>query len=231
MRRLFAALGLSAMGLSVLAGCSGGTGATPLFPEVFQAARGAIAQGAAKRAQSKRPPLTRAALGTVEGAFIEVTLERSGQLAYLFRSAVLQDANPGAVVQWRTEDNVTVTMRAGMVIATRGLGGDLVSAHVPAATGTLGPARSGERALFVRTGDLAEHRISLACDLGDLGAETIEIVERAHATRHLRETCEAEGGGRVENEYWIDSRAGIVWQSVQWAGPHVGYLRIRRLTQ
>lgn len=229
MRRLGTALALVA--LTALAGCSGGTGATPLFPEVFQAARGAIAQGKARRAQAGRPPLTRAALGTVQGAFIEVTLERSGQLAYLFRSAVLRDGGPGEIVQWRTEDNVTVTMRAGMITATRGLGGDLISAEVPAEPGIFGPARGGARAYFVRTGDLEEARVSLACDLADLGPETIEIVELSHATRHLRETCEDAGGGRVQNDYWVDSRRNITWKSVQWAGPHVGYLRIRRLTE
>lgn len=226
MRRLFAVLGLVA-----LAGCSGGTGTSSLFSELFDAGRGSIAKGAAKRAQGARPPLTRAALATVEGAFIEVTLERSGQLAYLFRSASRRDADPGEIVQWRTEDNVTVTFRAGMLIATRGLGGDVISAEVPVAEGVTGPARPGARALFVRTGDLEEHRVSLACDLADLGAKTIEIVERAHPVRHLRETCVAEGEGEVQNEYWVDSRDGIVWQSVQWAGPHVGYLRIRQLTR
>lgn len=218
-------------GILAVAGCSGGTGASSLFPELFSAARGSIAQKAARRTQGARPPLTRAALDQIEGAFIEATLERSGQLAYLFRSAVRRDTGPGEIVQWRTEDNVTLTLRAGLLIATRGLGGDVVSAEVPAAAGRVGPARPGARALFFRTGDLEEHRIALACDLVDLGPDPVVIVERRHPTRHLRETCTSEDGGQVQNEYWIDSRAGIVWQSVQWAGPHVGYLRLRQLTQ
>jgi len=71
-------------------------------------------------------------------------------------------------------------------------------------------------------------RLSLSCDLQDLGMETIVIVERSHHTRHLQERCEGGGGG-VVNDYWVDPNRPVVWQSRQWAGPNVGYLRLRRL--
>ncbi len=38
------------------------------------------------------------------------------------------------------------------------------------------------------------------------------------------------GGGEVVNDYWVDSRGGLVWKSRQWAGPQIGYIRFRRLT-
>ncbi|PJE30006.1 hypothetical protein CVM52_26195, partial [Pseudooceanicola lipolyticus] len=101
---------------------------------------------------------------------------------------------------------------------------------VATAPDRLGPAGGGERVMFIRTGDLEERRLGLACALQDLGPATITIVEQAQATRHLQERCTTPDGGEIVNDYWTDARQGLVWQSRQWAGPHIGYLRIRRLT-
>lgn len=239
MRRLaiITALVTVAMGLT---GCSSGEGSTPLYEQILGAARGAVAQNQARRSDAARPPLTRAALDQVEGSFIEVTLERTGQFAYLFESAKRSDGEPGRIVQWRTEDNVTLTLREGVLIATRGLGGGMVSSKVNVATGRMGPSSGGQKLHLIRTGEPGEARLNLICELQDLGAETVTIVERAHPARHLREDCAASGGtvsggngrggDRVVNDYWVDSRAGIIWQSRQWGGPNIGYMRIRRLT-
>ena len=225
--RIIAGLALAA---TVLSGCAGGeTGTAPIYRQIFEATKGSIQKNRARKAAP--PPLTRAALSEVTDPYVEVTLERSGITAYLFQSTRRGDEIPGEIVQWRTDDEVTITTRAGMVIATRGLGGDLLSASVPAAAGIIGPARGGERQLDVRTGDLEVAQLTLACELEDRGAASVEIVELRHPARHLVERCAVSGGGRVENEYWVDQSAGIVWQSVQWAGPHVGYLKIRRLTK
>jgi hypothetical protein len=211
-----------------LSGCSGGTGTQPLFPQLAAATLSTITTKRAQRAE--RPALTRAVLDTLDGSFMEVTLERSGILAYLFVSVVRQDDLPGQIVQWRTEDNITLTTRNDVLIATRGFGGDMMSSAVQVADGVPGPASGGEKLHMIRTGDLEEVPLVLACDLENLGPEPIEIVELVHPTTHMRETCLAPDGGRVTNDYWVDSRAGIVWQSVQWAGPHVGYVKMRRLT-
>lgn len=227
----FAGLSAAAVLVLGLAACSGGQGAAPLYPQLLSAAQESIAQKRTRKASAERPPLTRAALNDVQGAYIEVTLERSGIFAYLFHSAERRDDSPGRVVQWRTEDNVTLSLRNGVLIATRGLGGDVVSSAVNVGDGVTGPAGGGQKVHYIRTGDLSERRLALACDLRDLGPETIEIVELRYSVRHLQEDCTAAEGGRVVNDYWVDSRKGIVWKSRQWAGPHIGYLRIRRLTE
>ncbi len=123
-----------------------------------------------------------------------------------------------------------------MLIATRGLGGDILSSNVQLAGDAPGPARGGDKILDIRALDNKAVRLALTCDLADLGPETIVIVEQRHATRRLRETCRggvAAGGGpgQVVNDYWVDASAGLVWQSRQWAGPETGYLRLRRLTR
>ena len=115
-----------------------------------------------------------------------------------------------------------------MLIATRGLGGDVISTEVQVAGDSPGPARGGARVLHVQALDNQAVPVRLSCTLADLGPETLTIVERRHATRHLRETCSGENG-TVVNDYWTEG--GLVRQSRQWAGPFIGYLKTRQLTE
>jgi hypothetical protein len=217
----------------LLAACSSGSDEPTLNNQIIAASREVIAGLAPKPA---RPVVTRAALDTLDGSFMEAVLERNGQLAYLYVSARRRDDRPGEIVVWRTEDNITLALRGGVLVATRGLGGDLLSSDVRVRDRAPGPAGGGARRQQIRALDNKEVALALACELTDLGPRTIEIVGARHATRHLRERCEASAGtegisgGVIVNEYWIDSRRNLVWQSRQWVGPEVGYLRLRRLT-
>lgn len=223
--------------LLALAACGGGNEVAPLELQVLQAGKARLQQLRASK-PAALPQLSRAFLDTVDQPYIEVTLERRDQTAYLLIADHRRDDLPGELVTWRTGDNVTLTTRAGVLVATRGLGGNVMSGEVQVADGQPGPVSGGAHVLMVRAHDNKELRMALACDLEDLGPETIIIVERAHATRHLRQRCERvlQGeepgrGGVVVNDYWVDSKAGLIWQSRQWAGPGIGYLRMRRLTR
>ena len=221
-----------AAALMALAGCSGGKDADPTQLQLFKAARASVGQIAGGGGEVPvRPTLTRAALDQVAQPVLEVTVEARGDRAFLFRTLERTDSDPGRIEQWRTEDAaVTISLRNDMLIATRGLRGDLLSSAVQVAEGSPGPAGGGAQLQMIRNLDFRETALVLSCELVDLGPETIEIVERRHATRHLQQRCEG-GGGRVVNDYWTDARAGLVWQSRQWAGPHLGYLRMRRLVK
>ena len=224
MRRGFLG-GLVVLGL---AGCSGGTEGPGTTLEVFQRAGELLPRP--QEPEVERPPVTRAALDALDGAFLEATIEDLDLLAYLFVNADRRDDGPGPIVVWRTDDNITLTLRGGVLVATRGLGGDILSADTLQAPGRPGPALgTGQRRLFLRTGGNRVETLTLACAVTDLGPDTIVIVERPHATRHLREDCQG-GGGRIVNDYWVDYDAGLVWQSRQWAGPTTGYMVFRQLT-
>lgn len=219
--------GLIAGGL--LAACSGGNIDQRAELQIVQTFRSNIQKKIKDRNKPARPPLTRAALDTVKVSAIEVTLERRDIFAYLFIDGERGDDSPGRITVWRTEDDVSIATRNGVVIATRGLGGDILSSTVQVSGDSPGPSSGGERVLMIRGLDNTEQRLSLSCDLEDLGPDPIEIVELVHPTRHLRETCDG-AGGQIVNDYWADARAGLVWQSRQWAGPQIGYMRLRRLT-
>ena len=192
----------------------------------------AVRETAAARLQPKqeRPPLTRAALDELDGSFMEVVLERRDQLAYLYVSGVTQDPRVGTIVAWRSEDNASLTLRNGVLIATRGIGGDLISTDVHQLPSQIGPVGGGERRMFFLAGDNRSVPVIFACEVTDLGAEAVTIVEHTHRTRHVREHCDGPDGS-IENDYWLDSGAGIIWMSRQWGGPEVGYLRFRRITK
>lgn len=224
---------LAATAALLLAGCSGGNDATPANLQLLDAARGTAGKMAGRlRGAAARPALTRAQLEATGLTLTEITVERrDGMTAYLLRTLVRRDSDPGLIEIWSTEDGaVTVTTRQGVVIATRGFGGDLLSSQVEVAENHPGPAGGGGQLQMVRDLDYRESALSLGCELADLGPETIEILGRRQATRHLRQSC-AGGGGQVVNDYWTDAVSGIVWQSRQWVGPHVGYLRLRRVTK
>lgn len=211
----------------ILSGCSVGNDVPSLELQVIDAARGVI-----KEKTSPKPPriaVNRALLNQLEGSFLEVTLERNDQLAYLEMDSERRDDGPGKITVWRTYDDVSLAMRNGMLISITGIGGAIASSSVLASGDTLGPAYDGEHALNIRALDNKEIRLSMVCEVVQLGSEPVEIVEHIHATRHVQERCEGSGG-TIVNDFWIDSRAGLVRQSRQWAGPNVGYLWIRRLT-
>jgi group 4 capsule polysaccharide lipoprotein GfcB/YjbF len=228
MRRRMLIRALTLLTPLLVTACSGGREAPPLQLELIQASQGVIAARTAG-ASPERPPLRRADLDALEGSFMEITRERLAQTAYLYVHAVRQDDQPGTVTVWRSEDDATFAMRNGVLIATRGLGGDILSSSVQVAQGRPGPSASGAHVQMIRGGDVDRQRLAMACELRDLGAAMVEIVEIRYATRHLRQHCTG-AGGEITNDYWVDAAAGLVWQSRQWAGPHIGYLRFRRLT-
>jgi hypothetical protein len=221
--RLIAALGIALLVL----GCSRGTEEAPLQEQVFKNLGNVIRDRTTPDAGL--PPVTRAELDALDGGAMEATIESRNQAAYLYVNAERADGGAGQVTVWRTGDNVTLALRNGVLVATRGLGNDVLSSDVRTSPGQPGPASGGSHTQLIRGGDEEALRMSLVCEISDKGPQTIEIVERRHATRHVQQHCTG-GGGAIVNDYWIDPGSNVVWQSRQWAGPGIGYLRLRRLS-
>ncbi|WP_417701838.1 YjbF family lipoprotein [Pseudophaeobacter sp.] len=177
--------------------------------------------------------VTRALLDQLGNPHLEVYIENRDLTGYAGLLRVRHDDLPGEITTWSTNDDIALFFRNGLLIGTRGLPGNLISADVPVQDNIVGPAQGGLRRYYLRGGNSEERRITMACELQDLGRETLEIYERHFTTQHLQERCEGRDpdGRKTEiiNEYWVDSRSREIWKSRQWAGPETGYLRIRNL--
>ncbi|GAA6194446.1 YjbF family lipoprotein [Phaeobacter sp. NW0010-22] len=212
----------------MLMGCAGGNEVAPLQVEIFRAGQETIAAKRAGKA-AKPKPLSRAQIEALDLTIMEVTIENRDVVGYVTLNTEVDDTLPGRVQVWRTTDNISLAMRNGVLIFTRGFGGDLQSSKVEVANARLGPSQ-GAMVHMIRASDDREVPFSLECDVVDLGVETIEVLEYKYSTRHVQQQC-AASSGQVINDYWIDVNGGMIWQSRQWAGPFIGYLRFRRLTK
>lgn len=223
--------GLMALPVMVLLGCAGGTESPPIQVEVIKAGQKALEQRRSERAPViVVPQVTRAELDALDTPYLEVTIERRDVVGFVSAQANLTDDLPGKITVWRTTDNISLTTRNGILIATRGLGGDILSSSVQVTGSRPGPTHDGEHIQMVRGLDDREVTFAFGCEVVDLGPETIEIIDRRYPTRHIQQQCEGRKGSIV-NDYWIDSTRGKVRKSRQWAGPNTGYLSIRRLNQ
>lgn len=135
------------------------------------------------------------------------------------------------VVTWQTADDVALSFRDGVVVASRGLGFDLISADV---TGTLaamngGPQAGYSRLLTFLDGEGQTLFRAFLCEMAAPRPETIEVVGAAFPTTRHDETCNSTGL-RIDNSYWRDPD-GTMRRSRQWLSPGAEMLITERLTR
>ena len=133
----------------------------------------------------------------------------------------------GDVVTWQTGDNLGFSFQNGVLISTRGLGFDLMSADVSGTLAALdGASCEYERFQSYLDGQNETQFRSFRCTMAAPVPETIEIFGLGQPTQRHNETCHALGL-TVENIYWTGNET--MWKARQWAGDRVGYLITERL--
>jgi hypothetical protein len=133
---------------------------------------------------------------------------------------LFQVGSNGPVATWATVDARTFSLRDGLLVQTRGLGGDLMSSRLPPAAAI----RRGQGSVTRLHSYLGPNDqtvlVEFACSLSDRGAERVTVAQLTYATRRVAEAC--AGPGLVfENLYWIEAD-GTIRQSEQWIGPALG---------
>jgi hypothetical protein len=133
----------------------------------------------------------------------------------------------GDVATWRTPDQRSFSFRDGVLVGTRGLGFDLMSADVSGTLAAISGA-SGEYALFHTTLDGRNKTVfrSFACTMASPVSETIDIFGSLHSVQRHDETCHAFGLS-IQNTYWTGG--GVMWKARQWVTEETGYLTSERL--
>ncbi len=148
----------------------------------------------------------------------------------LAATLVLMQSRDG-VETWRTGESQTLSFRGGVLVATRGLGDDLMSAEV---TGTLaalngGPQEGYPRLLTYLDGEDRTLFRAMICSMSAPEPTMVEGIGTSYATRATVETCHTTGLS-VTNRYWQDPD-GTMRRAEQWVGPGLGMLVTERLTR
>ena len=213
---------------ALLAACGNDkSGPNPVVSAMGAVAKDGIAKVKARK--SGAPPAGQAATP----AELREALEEKGKPVLLVSSKVLGRTGftkifdtKGDVVSWKTPDGATFSLRNGVLIQTRGLGADLMSAQVPSVGQLLSPGSGYQRIYYFLGDDDQGTRRTYDCTTAIVGKESIEIVGRTHSATHVTETCERPLG-KLTNDYWIEGTA--IRKSRQFASGPVGYLDFERV--
>lgn len=151
--------------------------------------------------------------GAGRAALLRVALPERGQQAVLSRSGV-----NGDVETWMTADQVSFSLRQGVLVASRGLGFDLMGADVQGTLDALGAPARGAYRRKMRYLDGQNHSFwrTAGCSTQEGGTE--------RGLREVEETCHARDR-TFTNIYRLNSQGEIV-TSRQWVGPETGYAEI-----
>lgn len=192
----------AALVLALLSACgSEKPGASPLVQALGVVAKTSLKRGKVQdevgggKAQT---PATRADLEALGTPILQVAVPARSIAALLSPSDV-----KGNVVTWSSQDGMTFTLRDGILIQTRGLGPDLMSAQAPSVAQLLTDGGTHERAYYFLGPDDQPMRRKYECTVAIAGRETMEILERSYSVTHVVETC-SRPQGSMKNEYWID---------------------------
>ncbi|MGL4237455.1 YjbF family lipoprotein [Tabrizicola sp.] len=218
--RLCAAL----VALSLLAACGNdGSGPNPVVAAVGGMAKASVAKLNPKKSGTAAAPAptTRADLEKFGMPILRVTSKPLGQDGFLTISDAKDD-----VVTWATSDGVTFSLRNGVLIQTRGLGADLMSADVPSVAQLKTAGGTHQRVYFFLGDDDRGTRRTYDCTTSVVGRETIEIVGRSHKVTHVSEVC-ARGNTQITNEYWIEGAS--IRKSRQWVSGQISYVEFQRV--
>lgn len=133
----------------------------------------------------------------------------------------------GGVETWASTDNKTVSFRQGIMVASRGFGPDIMQAVAPSAGQIAAGAGSHQRIYEYLDGSDQILRREFVCTLSNHGSETITVVGRQHPTRHVSETCTANGTS-FTNEYWFEG-GNFLRKSKQLLVPEWGHVEFQRV--
>lgn len=197
-------------------------------PSPLGMAVGTLAKSTVGRVMGKRSPtaaapapLTRAEIEKYGIPILRSVIKTRGADALL----TVGDAK-GNVVTWATTDGTTFSLRDGVLIQTRGLGADLMSAQAPSLGQLLQNGGTHQRIYYFLGENDQSTRRTYDCTVTVLGKETIEIYARAHSVTHVSERC-ARPQGAITNDFWIEGTT--VRKSRQLASAGIGFVEFERV--
>lgn len=216
-------LGTAAIALVFLAACGNETGArNPVASAFGQMAKASLSKGKGGKTAAS-PAATRVGreeLSSYGKPILRVRSKGLGQDSFL----TIADTK-AEVITWTAAAQATFSLRDGVLIQTRGLGADLMSAAAPSLA-QLKTAASYQRIYYFLGGDDRGTRRTYDCVASIVGDETVEVLGKNHTVTHVAETC-TRPNGKVSNDFWIEG--ATIRKSRQWASGGVGYLEFEQV--
>lgn len=214
----------AALALSLLGACGNDKGGgNPMVAAVGQMAKASLAKARAGKASAAAPapqPVSRADLAAFGKPILRIRAERLGQDAFL----TIADEKTG-VVTWTAQGAATFSLRDGVLIQTRGLGADLMSADAPSLAQLKSGASYTRVYYFLGPDDVGTRR-TYECTATTVGPETIEVVGKSHAVTHVSEVCTRQGS-KLTNDFWVEGNA--IRKSRQWTSAMVGHVEFEKV--
>jgi len=214
---------LLGLALAALAGCGSDKQSGALLKQTFTAlSEGFSANKSPAPKSAAEAGLTRAALSASTTPLISAAIPSRDAFALLqpFHSS-------GDVQTWVTGDASSISLRQGVVIATRGLGPDLMSASVPSLATLATGGGTHQRMFTLLDGADQPQRLEYSCKVTSITPESTIVVGLASATRHIVEECRGSGPA-FTNHFWVEI-GGKVRKSRQWIGQNIAYVDIEQL--
>ncbi len=195
---------------------------TPLVQAVGSVAKATLSNAKARRAPAKAAaPVTRADLEKFGTPILRAVIPVRSADAFL----TISDAK-GGILTWATTDGSTFTQRDGVLIQTRGLGPDLMSAQAPSAAALRTNGGTHKRVYYFLGEDDGTTRRSYDCTVAAVGTEEIKIFQRSHRVEKFTETC-ARPQGSITNTFWFEGP--MIRKSQQLASGGIGFIDFERV--
>lgn len=210
--------------VAMLAACgSSKPQASPLVQVVGSVAKATVGRVMARRAPAQPPaaPVTRADLEKFATPILRAVIPVRSADALL----TITDTK-GDTLTWATTDGSTFTQREGVLIQTRGLGPDLMSAEAPSAEALRTAGGTHKRIYYFLGEDDQTTRRSYDCTVSEAEPEDLEIFERKHTVEKFTETC-SRPQGSITNSFWFEGP--VIRKSRQLASGGLGFIDFERV--
>lgn len=218
--------GMAALLMVALGACSN-TGPTPVV-ETFRTIGASMGKSAVDT-RNAREVLTPAILDEIRQPYllVEIPSRQASASRTLFHQR-------GSIQDWRGADGISIILQDDVLVATRGLGADLLSAD-PVPPAVLRASRSEAYTRVYRHLD-TENRLvteSYLCSTAPGGAAQVDLIARQVATRRIIETCRGANDAQlpVINQYWVGTSDGLMSKSRQWVSQSVEYATFHHLVR
>lgn len=138
----------------------------------------------------------------------------------------------GSYSTFRSPANISVTVDNGIIIATRGLGLDLISQRSDLSANKMFSTHLKQKPYtrfyrYLRTDNtLVSHHF--ICINSYTGIERIEVVGQSYNTRKFVETCQSEVSN-FNNKYWVSTGSVKIMMSSQMTHPELGHITLQSL--